>query len=100
MARVISSSLEQVSQSVDSLGGPSARPGPGLLAPGSSYSPPFPAALGQWSSRISSPATVAGQRRLGTGFPRVQALALRASNRQTVVIASLVRVRGRGLAPR
>src|SRR5262245_5662924 len=74
MTRVISSSLERVCRSVDRSGDPPSRPGPGLLASGSSYSPPFPAALGQWSSRVSSPATVAGQRRLGTGFPRVQAL--------------------------
>src|SRR5262245_65765811 len=41
----------------------------GLLALGSPYSPRLPSRTGQWLSRVSSPNTVTGSRRILTAFP-------------------------------
>ena len=41
----------------------------GLLAPGSTYSRPLPGGIRQWLQPLSSPVTVAGPRRILTGFP-------------------------------
>jgi len=43
-------------------------PGIGLLAYGSSYSPGLPGLAASGSFRVSSPLTVAGPRRILTGF--------------------------------
>ncbi len=41
----------------------------GLLAPGSTYSRPLPGGIRRWLQPLSSPVTVAGPRRILTGFP-------------------------------
>src|SRR6266508_2429496 len=47
-------------------------PGPGFLAYGSSYSLPLPSRTTSGFAQVSSPFTVAGQRRTCTGFPILQ----------------------------
>jgi len=47
-------------------------PGSGFLAYGSSYSLPLPSRTTSGFAQVSSPFTVAGQRRPYTGFPRLQ----------------------------